>query len=160
MPRAFSRARAIMLRIDCGLVRSKVRIAEDQVAVGAGMCRVKRLAAGEDVQRDLDRRRAVFDGQGRCVELEKEPDVEQAGHVFGTLEVAAHPEEVFGDAAEHLRSSRAIVMARQRPAERAAPSCRTQVSLVPPPCELLTTRLPSGRATRVSPPGMTTMSSP
>src|SRR2546430_11085890 len=31
----------------------------------------------------------------------------------------------------------------------------TQVSLEPPPCEEFTTRLPSGTATRVSPPGRT-----
>ena len=59
------------------------------------------VAAGEDRERDLDRRRSVFDGQPGCVELEVQPDVEQARDVFGPLEVAAHPEEVFSDPAEH-----------------------------------------------------------
>ena len=96
---------------------------------------MKRLAAGEDVKRDLDRRRAVLDGQGGRVELEEEPDVEQAGDVFGTLEVAAHPEQVFGDPAEHLGSvpREVVIVGINGRRTRPAPSCRTQVSLVPPP---------------------------
>ncbi len=39
-------------------------------------------------------------------------------------------------------------------------SSSTHVSLLPPPCELLTTRLPFRKATRVSPPGITTTFSP
>ena len=37
------------------------------------------------------------------VELEVQPDVEQPGDVLGTLEVAAHPEEILGDPAQHDR---------------------------------------------------------
>ena len=39
-------------------------------------------------------------------------------------------------------------------------SARTQVSLLPPPCDELTTSDPLVRATRVSPPGTTSMPSP
>ena len=102
MPRAFSRARAIMLRIDWGFVRSNVRKRRTALRSGAGCAGVERIAAGEDMQRDLDRRRAVVGGGAGGVELEVETDVEQAGHVFGAFEVAAHPEQVFGDAAQHV----------------------------------------------------------
>ena len=119
MPRAFSRARAIMLRIDCGLVRSNVRKPSTRLRSVLRMCRAKRLAAREDVQRDLDRRRAVVrPPRVGSVELEKEPDVEQPGDVFGTLEVAAHPEQVFGDPAQHLRSLATLVC--RDPGRRAA----------------------------------------
>src|SRR2546423_15658799 len=37
---------------------------------------------------------------------------------------------------------------------------KTHVSLLPPPCELLTTRLPRGKATRVRAPGTTMIFSP
>ena len=53
---------------------------------------------------DLHGRRRVFGGGRGGVELEKQPDVEQSGHIFGTLKVAAHPEQVFGDPAEHRGS--------------------------------------------------------
>ena len=44
-------------------------------------------------------------GEPGGVELEVEADAEQAAEVFGALDVAAHPVEVFGDPAEHLRTS-------------------------------------------------------
>src|SRR6202795_5027637 len=48
------------------------------------------------------------------------------------------------------------------PAPAPAPfsSSRTQVSLLPPPCEELTTSEPARRATRVKPPGMIVTFSP
>ena len=54
--------------------------------------------------------------------------------VLGPLEVARHPVERVGDPGEHQSRS-------------------TQVSLLPPPCEELTTSEPSRSATRVRPPG-------
>src|SRR4029077_9946386 len=68
------------------------------------------------------------------VEQAVEVDVQEAARVLGPLDVAARPVERLGDAAEHQALS-------------------TQVSLVPPPCEELTTSEPSRSATRVSPPG-------
>ena len=65
-------------------------------------------------------------------------DVEHARGVLGALDVARHPEELVGGAAEHGDVPQ---------------SARTQVSLVPPPCDELTTSEPSRSATRVSPPG-------
>ena len=96
-----------MLRIDWGLVRSKVRKPRTALRSGRpmgrrGTPRGRRGCAARSRPAPSRPRRP-----GGCVELEEEPDVEQAGDVFGTLEVAAHPEEVFGDPAEHFRSSRA-----------------------------------------------------
>ena len=60
-----------------------------------------------------------------------------------TLDVAAQPETGIGDATQH-----------------GSPSSRTQVSLLPPPCEEFTTSEPLRIATRVSPPGMMVHFSP
>src|SRR5208283_3669489 len=67
--------------------------------------------------------------------------VHQTREAFGALDVARHPVQMIGGAAEHQLSS-------------------THVSLVPPPCEELTTNEPSRSATRVSPPGTMVMSRP
>ena len=66
------------------------------------------------------------------VEERVEVDVEEARDVLGALDVARRPVERFGDPAQHRR----------------APSHeRTQVSLLPPPCDELTTSEP-GRERR------------
>ena len=70
------------------------------------------------------------------VEQAVEVDVQEAARVLRPLDVAARPVERLCDAAQHQ--------------ER-----RTQVSLLPPPCEELTTSEPSRSAARVSPPGTT-----
>src|SRR5262249_6900224 len=62
--------------------------------------------------------------------------VEDARGLLGALHVAADPEERVGDARQHQASPRS-----------------TQVSLLPPPCDELTTIDPARSATRVSPPG-------
>ena len=67
-------------------------------------------------------------------------DIEQARGVFGPFDVAAHPVQLVGGATKH-----------RIPWER-YPAI-TQVSLVPPPCDELTTSDPSRSATRVRPPG-------
>src|ERR1035437_4466954 len=67
--------------------------------------------------------------------------IDQARETFRAFDVARHPIQVIGSAAEHYVSN-------------------TQVSLVPPPCEELTTRDPSRRATRVNPPGTIVTSRP
>src|ERR1051326_2179279 len=81
---------------------------------------------------------------GSQVELDEEPYVEKARHRFGALEIAARPEERVGHTGEHQAGSPA----------------RAHVSLLAPPGELLTTRLPCRSATRVSAPGMTRTVSP
>ena len=70
------------------------------------------------------------------VEQPVEVDVQQPARVLGPLDVAARPVERLCDAAQHQARS-------------------TQVSLLPPPCEELTTSEPSRSAARVSPPGTT-----
>src|SRR3546814_3575874 len=77
--------------------------------------------------------------------------VEDARHVLGALDVAHHPVEIVGGAAQHQSSP-------ARMSEISSSS--TQVSLVPPPWLELTTSEPSRSAPRVSPPGTTRMVSP
>ena len=71
-------------------------------------------------------------------------DQEQPRDVFGALEIPPHPVERVRDAGKH-----------QPPFEAS-----TQVSLLPPPCEELTTYDPGRNATRVRPPGRTRTDSP
>ena len=68
------------------------------------------------------------DAQGR---------IDRARDIFGPLDIAGQPIEVFGGSRQH-----ALVY-----------SSRIQVSLVPPPWLELTTSEPSFSATRVNPPG-------
>jgi hypothetical protein len=77
------------------------------------------------------------------IQHELHVDIEDARAGLGALEVAAQPEAGIGDPAQH-----------------ASPSSKTQVSLLPPPCEELTTSEPLRIATRVSPPGMIVHFSP
>ena len=70
--------------------------------------------------------------------------VKQARGVLRALDVAAHPVQAVGNAAQHWQVSYWL---------------STHVSLLPPPCEEFTTREPCFSATRVSPPGtMVTLS--
>src|SRR5205085_4797452 len=112
-------------------------------------------------------------------------DVEDAGGVLRPLHVAAHAVERLRDAAQHggpcccccwaawgtdgpgsrgLPGSggcRMVVGSRRGRLARGPPgSASTHVSFDPPPWLELTTRLPSGRATRVRPPGTTHTRSP
>ena len=80
---------------------------------------------------------------GTCeVEQQGLVDLEDARGVLGPLEVAAHPEAVFGDARDHR------------------PFSITQVSLLPPPWLELTTSDPFTSAVRVRPPGSTQVDVP
>src|SRR3954466_6835605 len=63
--------------------------------------------------------------------------IDGARKIFGALDIAGQPVQVFGGARQHANSY----------------SSRIQVSLVPPPWLELTTSEPSFSATRVSPPG-------
>ena len=74
------------------------------------------------------------------VEERVEVDVHDPADELGTLDVAGRPVQRLGDAAQHQRS--------------------TQVSLLPPPCEELTTSEPGRSAARVRPPGTTVTRSP
>src|SRR5690606_17548730 len=72
----------------------------------------------------------------------REAHLQHARQVLGPLQVAGHPVQVGGSAAQHAASS------------------TIQVSLVPPPCDELTTSEPSRNATRVRPPGTRRVSLP
>ncbi len=78
-------------------------------------------------------------GTGGKVQQEQGSGVDEARHVFGPFQVAGHPVQVFCYAREHGASSRSTI----------------QVSLLPPPWELLTTSEPGCMATRVRPPVVT-----
>ena len=78
------------------------------------------------------------------VELEVEAGVQQPGDVLGPLQVAAHPEQASATrlsmAEPQIWSVPGVVQIRgYRSAARPAPRC----PCCPPPCELLTTRLPA-----------------
>ena len=63
----------------------------------------------------------------------------QPRSILRSLQVTRHPIQPLGDAGEHAHALPSTI----------------QVSLLPPPCEELTTREPFLSATRVSPPGVT-----
>ena len=124
VPRAFSRARAIMERIEWPRAAVEGQEAEDRLAVARpGPCACsKAVAAGQDGQDALDRR-GVADAVGVAaqpggVELEVEADVEQAGDVLGPLDVAADPVQVLGDPAEHRQAAPARPVGATRPFRR------------------------------------------
>ena len=71
------------------------------------------------------------------------PHLQKPGHHLRPLDIAADPVEVVGGPAQHVIYS-----------------ASTQVSLTPPPCEELTTSEPSRSATRVRPPGTSSIFSP
>ena len=132
-PRAFSRARATQAVTASGLagcqsmnsVTLRRRVVGEVLAVD--------LVAAE--QQDQLAPGAPAVGQVG-VEQPVEVHVQQAARVLGPLDVAARPVERLCDPAQHQARS-------------------TQVSLLPPPCEELTTSEPSRSAARVSPPGTT-----
>ena len=71
-------------------------------------------------------------------------DDEETGDVLRPLEVTPHPVERVGDPGE----------------DHGSRGASTQVSLLPPTCEELTTKEPGRSATRVRPPGRMRMRSP
>ncbi len=90
---------------------------------------VSALLPAREVAADLvDAEHAAPAALGRLLRLRQERhlvvDVEHARRVLGALHVAGHPEQVIGGARQHAHAS------------------RIQVSLVPPPCEELTTSEP------------------
>ena len=76
----------------------------------------------------------------RQVHREDRVDVDETRRVLRALEVTAEPVEVVGETREH---------------QAVSSTSTTHVSLLPPPCELLTTSDPLTSATRVSPPVVT-----
>ena len=78
------------------------------------------------------------------IEHELDIHIKDARAGLRPLDVAAQPEAGIGNTAQHAASD----------------SSRTQVSLLPPPCEELTTSEPLRMATRVSPPGTIVVFSP
>ncbi len=141
MVRAFSRALAMHCTIELGLSCAEREKFEDVLGVGFTVELAKSvLLAGHDDQRLP----AQTVGLLRLLEQHVVIHVENARGVLGALDVARQPEQRFRDAREHLSSS----------------PRRTQVSLLPPPCEEFTTSEPRCSATRVRPPGTIVTFSP
>ncbi len=100
-------------------------------------------------------------------------DLDDAGRALGPLQVSSRPVDRLGHACEQHRATPFLVFRHVVPVlrfrhHRSGPSARgcssnglnpsastTQVSLLPPPCDELTTRDPSRRATLVRPPRVT-----
>ena len=93
-------------------------------------------------------------GVQRQIELQVQIDADEARHVLGALDVARHPVDGIGHAAQQRPGLTASCM------PSAALAASTQVSLLPPPCEEFTTSDPLRSATRVRPPGSTWISLP
>src|SRR5690625_3850375 len=92
----------------------------------------------------------------RQVEQQVAVDVDQAGGVLGTLEIAGEPVQIAGDSGQHDQDSFVLRADLRGCVSAGAPTRSTiQVSLLPPPCEEFTTREPLTRATRVKPPVVT-----
>src|SRR5208283_2653964 len=106
---------------------------QHRALIGNRMAFGKLLDLAEDRQQRLPWRtvtRRRFDEQMIV-------DVDQPRAPFRAFQVARRPEKIIRDPTQHPYAP------------------KTQVSLLPPPCEELTTSEPSRNATRVSPPGST-----
>ena len=101
------------------------------------------LQSGGIAERGNEALPVGFGAGAARVEHEAHGDVELAHGILGPLEVAAHPIEAVGNAGEHLGFSLKSTRCYSS----------THVSLLPPPCEELTTSEPFSSATRVRPPG-------
>ena len=93
-----------------------------------------------------DDRRPMLHRVGLASEIEEELEIhiEEPGVIFRPLDVAAHPIKRIGNAAEHcVRPGLGLGLRLRRIAIGASSSSSTiQVSLLPPPCEELTTSEP------------------
>jgi uncharacterized circularly permuted ATP-grasp superfamily protein len=130
---------------EAGMDRRRIRRVEDHEPqrVFGGQRRVAFVKGGGEAERDQRHRPGRRPGEPRLADLIRQKrravgDVEQARGIFRALDVARDPVQLVRVAAQH-----------------AASSASTHVSLVPPPCDELTTSEPSGSATRVNPPGTT-----
>ena len=104
---------------------------QHRTLVGDRMAFGELLDLAEDRQQRLPWRAVTW----RRFDQQMIVDIDQPRAPFGALQVARRPEQIVRDSTQHPY----------------APN--TQVSLLPPPCEELTTSEPSRSATRVSPPG-------
>src|SRR5581483_8238843 len=135
----------------------------DDVVLGGGLVTLGEL---DVVAGDIDNRLPLLVLAARRIEHEVEVDVDETRDIFRAFDVAAHPVNRIRDTAEHQVGTPATWVAaplRMWSASAALVSgfsASTQVSLLPPPCEELTTSDPFLRATRVRPPGRTKISLP
>ena len=132
-PRAFSRARATQAVTESGFAGCQSMNSVTACAVYSVKC--SRKTSSRPRSR-ISSRQARPRVRQVGVEQPVEVHVQQPARVLGPLDVAARPVQRLCDAAQHQVRS-------------------TQVSLLPPPCDELTTSEPSRSAARVSPPGTT-----
>src|SRR5581483_10591132 len=120
--------------------------------------RVVVLEEAVEVARGAHQGLPLLLGPRREVEREVQVDVDEAGDALGALDVAPDPVDRVGGAAQHFCTCCSLPAARRSVPSSAwtgGGSGSTQVSLLPPPWEELTTSDPFLSATRVSPPGCT-----
>src|SRR5215211_2972500 len=135
------RARVEPRRLDAVLDRGGVGVRERQIfddvlLVGFLIAFVEAGADAGGQQRRIPLIGLADIGGGQRGDAQR--GIDGAREIFGALDIAGQPVQVFGSARQHASSY----------------SSRIQVSLVPPPWLELTTSEPSFSATRVSPPGM------
>ena len=140
--RALARAVSMHALIECGLPSVPTMKLDDVFTRRLVIALVEGIGAGGRGDGSLPVVGLAAVGGRHC----REPlcDIEDARKIFRPLGIAGQPEQIVGHARQHRRQS-----------------STTQVSLVPPPCDELTTSEPAFSATRVSPPGtQRTLSAP
>ena len=143
--RAFSRARTMQEKMECGFFLSNATKSTTVVRVGLGVERVEEVVLLEGIDDRLPMLAHRLVGLVLEVQHELEVHIQDPGVVLGPFDVAAHPIERVGDPAQHAGVSS---------------SSTTHESLLPPPCDELTTSEPFRNATRVRPPGTMVIFSP
>src|SRR6185312_6112405 len=107
---------------------------------------IKTLEEGPGLRHQVDQGRpGAFIVLGLIVQQQAEVYVKNTSRILRSLHIPTHPQQTFGNPTEH--------------GNYPSPS-KTQVSLLPPPCDELTTSEPSRSATRVKPPGTMLISLP
>ncbi len=129
--------------------RRMVLVEDECLSIGDGI--TGPVEARRIAERRYEALPVGFGAGAAGVEHETHGDVELAHGVLSPLEVAAHPIEAVGNTRKHFGTL---------PNSLIRCYSRTHVSLLPPPCEELTTSEPFSRATRVSPPGTMLILSP
>ena len=138
-------------RIDrTGILRVESQEAHHVLAGGAAVAFQKHRAVAGDVHDRLPLAGEFL----RQIERQVVVNVQKSNHIFGAFDVAAQPVYGIGHPAQKGISVRHDYCCWP-PLPAAAGASSTHVSLLPPPCEELTTSEPLRMATRVSPPGST-----
>src|SRR5262249_42727737 len=111
------------------------------------------------IARRVHQRLPLLRRTDRQVEHPVQIHIDEARHVFGAFDIAAHPIDRIGNTTQHYHCAPtaevcwdcACPSSGTLSSSREGSSASTHVSLLPPPCDELTTSEPSLSATRVRP---------